>query len=246
MGMMHPVIKIVSLIILTVFVTQGRWLTLLLSTIFLLPYYLQHSELWLSAIKMLLRLKWFFLSIFVIYFFYTPQLSSTDINSIASLLMSLSERSMTGLLRIAVLIIIIFAVNIFIKTTRKEDILSALLWIFSPLNFFNLNIDRMLLRAILTLEYIEELSLRLSCYKQAYQKKSPKIIDSDTTFIHRFKQKKTAFFHLVEHSSIILHDILNEANNTSGKMYTITCLSAPSVTQLFFPLLLCFSLYLTL
>jgi len=245
---MHPVIKIVSLIILTIFVTQGGWLTIFLSAIFLLPYYLRHSELWLSATKMLLRLKWFFLSLFFFYYFYTPAINSSDINSIFSLLLSLSERSMTGLLRIAVLIVIIFSVNIFIQKTTKEEILSALLWLFSPLNAFNINIDRMLLRAILTLEYIEELSLRLSCYKDQYKDKKlvPKYSTSKYTFMNIIKQKKQSFVHLVEHSGIILYDILNEADNTSGKSYTITCLLAPSIKQLLFPLLLCLSLYLTL
>ncbi len=245
---MHPVIKIVSLIILTIFNTQGGWLTLLLSSIFLLPYYCLHSELFLSAITMLLRLKWFFLSLFFLYYFYTPSISSVDIHSFYTLLSSLSERSMTGLLRISVLIVIIFAVNIFIKTSTKEEILSALLWIFSPLNFLNINIDRMSLRAILTLEYIEELSLRLSLYKTQYKNKKPKhnYLASNNIFMNIIQQKKESFFHLMEHLGIILHDIINEADNTSGKSYTISCLSAPSIKQLLFPLLLCLSLYLTL
>ena len=244
---MHPAIKIVSLVILTIFTTQGSWLTLLISSLFLLPYYLTHSHLWHGAIKMLLRLKWFFLSIFVIYYYYTPQNISVDQHAYDSLLLTFSlmmENSMAGLLRIAILVIILFSVNLFIKTSTKEEILSALLWLSSPLTFIHINVERISLRAVLTLDYLETLSLRLSLYKN--NRIAIQYPVSHYSFINAIKQKRQSLLHLIEHSGIILHDILKEADNTSGKSYTIECLNAPSIAQTIFPLLLGFSLYLTL
>lgn len=236
---MHPVIKIISLIIATVFLTQGGWATLALSTIVLIPFYLIDVHLWSSAIKMLLRLKWFFLSIFLIYYYYTPELRSSH-----SFFNIISERFIPGLFRISVLIIIIFSVNLFIKKTSKEDILSALLWLSSPLNVFHINIDRISLRAVLTLEYIEDLSARLSIYKKTVSPQSS--LCSRYAIINFLNQKKQSFFHLVKLSGIILHEILDEADNTSGKLYTINCLQAPAAKQFIFPLVLCLSLYLSL
>ena len=66
------------------------------------------------------------------------------------------------------------------------------------------------------------------------------------SFLMFLKQKKQSFFHLVEHSGIILREILNEAENTSGKSYTINCLAAPAAKQFILPAVLSLLLYITL
>jgi len=238
---MHPAIKIVSLIIITIFITQGGWFTLALTAIILLPFYVLHTSLWASAIKMLLKLKWFFLSIFFIYYYFTPELQASQ-----SYFYILNDRFIPGLFRISILIVILFSVNLFIKTSSKEDILSALLWLFSPLAFFHINVDRISLRAVLTLEYIEELSARLSEYKQNKTLDVNSTTSPEYSFLIFLKQKKQSFFHLVEHSGIILREILNEAENTSGKSYTINCLAAPAAKQFILPVVLSLLLYITL
>lgn len=236
---MHPAIKIVSLIIVTIFITQGGWFTLFLTVILLLPFYILNVNLWTSAIKMLFRLKWFFLSILIIYYYYSPELQSSP-----SLFNILNERFVPGFFRISVLVIILFSVNLFIKMTPKEDILSALLWLFSPLQLFHINVERISLRAVLTLEYIDELSARLSAYQQ--KKAFNAVSNSQYSFINFFEQKKKSLFHLVEHSGIILHKILDEADNTAGKSYTVNCLEAPAAKQYLLPIVLCLSLYISL
>ena len=62
----------------------------------------------------------------------------------------------------------------------------------------------------------------------------------------KFSQKKAAFFHIIEQSGIILLEILNEAEMTSGKIVTIDCLEAPLPIQLMIPFLLGLLLFLTL
>ncbi len=236
---MHPAIKIVSLVILTIFSTQGSWLTLFISILFLLPFYLRLPDLWPTVIKMLLRLKWFFLSIFILYYYYTPQINSLEAQSLF-----IVNNFLPGLFRISVLVIILFAVNLFIKTSSKEEILAALVWLFSPLKFFHIDSERISLRAVLSLQYIEDLSLRLSLYKKnRIIKTCP---NSENSFINTIKQKKQSLLHLIEHSGIILNDILMEAENTSGKRLTIESLAAPLIKQILFPIVLSLSLYLTL
>jgi len=236
---MHPAIKIVSLVILTIFSTQGSWLTLFISTLFLLPFYLHLPDLWLTVIKMLLRLKWFFLSIFILYYYYTPQINSLEAQSLF-----IVNNFVPGLFRISVLVTILFAVNLFIKTSSKEEILAALVWLFSPLKFFHIDSERISLRAVLSLQYIEDLSLRLSLYKKNHIIKTS--LNSENSFINTVKQKKQSLLHLIEHSGIILNDILMEAENTSGKRLTIEPLAAPLIKQILFPIVLSLSLYLTL
>ena len=132
----------------------------------------------------------------------------------------------------------------FLLKRPLQEILSALLWLFSPLRFFHINIDRISLRAVLTLEYIEELSARLSEYKE----KNPIDINSGSRYLilDFLKQKKQSFLQLVKLSGIILHEILGEAEHTSGKLYTINCLNAPEAKQFIIPMVLCLSLYISL
>ncbi len=188
---------------------------------------------------MLYRLKWFFISILLIYYFYTPTVQQADL----SILVQFSEQLTPGLFRILVLIFILFSVNLFIRTTPKEEILSALLWISSPLNFFNFQTERISLRAVLTLEYIEILSKRLTQYKIDYKSFDKSDIGTDNSLIQR---KKFAFLHLIKYSGIILREILEEAEATSGQAYTIEYLEPPEFVQYFFPIVLCVFFYLSL
>ena len=245
---MHPAVKIVSLVIISIFLTQGGWSTLLLAGALLLPFYVVQHDLWHSAITMLLRLKWFFISILLIYYFYTPDIPQTT----QTIISQFSARINPGLFRIAVLIIILFSVNLLIKTTSKEEILSALLWLLTPLKYLKINTERISLRAVLTLEYIEVLSQRLETYKENKSSEVPEEADfrfyvfSKRQFINNWQKKKRAFLHLIKDSGIILHEILEKAETTSGKSYTIDCLESPPMIQFIFPLMLCLILFLSL
>lgn len=237
---MHPVIKIVSLIIVTVFITQGGWCSLLLAYCLVLPFYLINSSLWRTALIMIRRLKWFFLSILMVFYFFTPELPPAQ-QSISYV----NQGLLLGLFRICALMVIIFAVNLFIKTTEKEEILAALIWILAPLRILYINIDRFSLRAVLTLEYIEYLSDYLTDYK----KKNLDYTDTQQYSLWSMdylKQKKASFFQLIEHSAIILHKIIRDSEQTSGKSYTINYLATPRPAQFLLPLALLFSFYLCL
>jgi|GEM_PF-1958489 len=236
---MHPAIRIISLIIVTIFITQGSWLSILLVCLLLLPFYFKQPEYLFSAVKMAVRLKWFFLSILLLYFYYTPELPQEQ-NSLAQI----EQRFIPGLMRISILLTILFAVNLFIKTTSKEQILAALLWLFSPLKLFHIEIDRMALRAILTIEYIEYIAERLKHYQtQSRQKNHQSDNIKDSGYIEK---KRQSIVQLVRHSAIILTEIIAEAENTASKSYSITLLQSPLKKQFVFPLLLCISLYFTL
>lgn len=264
---MHPVVKIVSLLILTIFSTQGEWKTLIVTISVILPFYLIHSELWPSALKMVVRLKWLFFSILLIYFFFTPdvfqEVSQDLINkdhaggfltffSISPAIENIIKQILPGLFRISVLILIVFSVNLFLKTSTIEQILAALLWLFHPLKSLNINIERLSLRAVLSLEYIEVLTLRLAGYK--IKKKEDKLSCNNISFMDCIKlfikQRKEIFFHLIKYSGIIFHEILNETQLVSEKKYTIDCLETPPPQQMLIPIILClfylFNPFLTL
>ena len=254
---MHPVVKITSLLILTIFSTQGEWGTLLVTISVILPFYIIHTKLWPPALQMIVRLKWLFFSILLIYFLFTPdvvfQESSKELINrypaeeflnyfyISPEIQSLINRILPALFRISVLILIVLSVNLFLKTSPIEQILAALLWLFHPLKALNINIERLSLRAVLTLEYIEVLTLRLAEYKII--KKENKLSCNNISFIECIKlfikQRKEMLFHLIKYSGIIFHEILNETQLVSEKKYTIICLETPPFLQILIPIILC-------
>ena len=211
----------------------------------MLPFYFINVNLWQHALTMLLRLKWFFLSILVVYLFLSP--AEFDPFSINYLSVSL----LPALFRISVLVLILLAVNIFIKTTSKEEILSSLVWLFFPLKRLNINVDRFALRAVLTLEYIDVLNYRMSQYKKEKlnntdnNKDDNKILSNYSIFA-RYQQKKRMFFHLIRHSGIILREILLEADTSSGKIYHIDTMQSPLFLHLFIPAAIALLLFLTM
>ncbi len=238
---MHPVIKLISLITVAVFLTQGNPVTLLITGALMLPFYFVIPSLWQSAFSMISRLKLFFISIILVYLFLSPATWSelSDMNI-------LLQVSAPGLFRIAVLIIIIFAVNLYLKTTTKEDILASLIWLFKPLNYLNITIDRFALRAVMTLDYIEQLNHKLTQYKQRKLQQKKLEENAGTSLRQKLRVTKQVFLNLVSQSAIILQDVLNEAENTSGKQYTIDCLQAPSFIQFIIPVLLFTFLFITI
>jgi len=242
---MHPVIKIVSLLILSVLSTQGGWDSVLLTITIIIPFYFKYPELWVPALKMTFRLKWLFLSIIFIYFISIPEMSYL----------------LLGVFRVLVLISIIFSVNLFLKTSTIEQILAALLWIFHPLNYININVERLSLRAVLTLEYVEILSQYLEKYKynKAMRKMdrqkdmaeltgapastSTKLMPCGCNMLMSFlRQRKKSFIGFIENLTVIFQDVFNEVLSVKGsanKQYTINCLDTPRGFQLLIPPALC-------
>jgi len=222
----HPVIKIVSLIILSIFSTQGGWNNLYLTIAIILPFYFFRMELFSSAIRMTFKLKWLFLSILLVYYFFSPQVSHLS----------------SALLRIFVLISIIFSVNLYLKSSTIEQILESLLWLFSPLKLLNVNVERLSLRAVLTIEYIDILTNKIEQHKNNISiSNNGRNIKAWNSFLI---QRKENFLQMIKHLGKVLKEILIETSPETivvqaGKEYTINCLDVPSGLQLLIPIVLC-------
>lgn len=222
----HPVIKIVSLIILSIFSTQGGWNNLYLTIAIILPFYFFRMELFSSAIRMTFKLKWLFLSILLVFYFFSPQINHLTL----------------ALLRIFVLISIIFSVNLYLKSSTIEQILESLLWLFSPLKILNVNVERLSLRAVLTIEYIDILTNKIEQHKNNISiSNNWRDIKVWNSFLI---QRKENFLQMIKHLGKVLKEILIETSPETivvqaGKEYTINCLDVPSGLQLLIPIVLC-------
>ncbi|MBE9526336.1 MAG: hypothetical protein IME94_05110 [Proteobacteria bacterium] len=219
-------IKIVSLIILSIFSTQGGWNNLYLTLAIILPFYFFRMELFTSAIRMTFKLKWLFLSILLVYYFFSPQINHLSL----------------ALLRIFVLITIIFSVNLYLKSSTIEQILESLLWLFSPLKILNINVERISLRAVLTIEYIDVLTNKIEQHKNKISiSNNWRDIKVWNSFLI---QRKENLLQIIKHLGEVLKEILIETSPENivvqaGKEYTINCLDVPSGLQLLIPIVLC-------
>lgn len=163
---MHPVIRIVSFLILAGYVAFGGKYEIALGFVLVLGVVLyrrlQSIELSTRIIK---RMRWLFLSILVVYLWFTP---GEPILPVESGLMPTIEGLQTGLLRVLSLVLIIFAVNYFISTIARNRLVEAIVWLLYPLNWITIDTRQLALRIALTLELIPRVQQIVLDVKQHY------------------------------------------------------------------------------
>ncbi len=152
---MHPFVKILSFIMLlllsNLLSTQMIWLLCILVTVFALK--LQFNK-FLRVVK---RMRWLFISIFIIYAFDTP---GEYIHYFSNSYAPTFEGCRLGALQIAKLLIALASINILFATSSKEHLMLGLYLLLSPLKLLGLNIERFTARLFLTLDYVEELAVK--------------------------------------------------------------------------------------
>jgi len=159
---MHAVIKIVCFFVFGAAMAVGSKPVLVVGFILVASLYLSElvrgvpTQLH-NALKMLKRLRWLFLSILVVYLFFTPGiLLFPDV-----LWGPTQEGLLQGLLRVAVLVLIVAAVNVLIGSTEQSEFLSAVSWCLQPLSWLGLSHERLAVRISLTLTTVGV--LRTAC-----------------------------------------------------------------------------------
>jgi len=153
---MHPVIKIILFLIYAAAVAFGGATILLAGAVLVLALYLPGPrERLLLAVRMLRRMRWFFLSIALVYILFTP----------GRLLFSAWPWGPTveglagGGQRIASLVLIVFAVNLLLRTTLRPALISAILWCLMPLAWVGLPRERLAVRIALTLDAVDSVQV---------------------------------------------------------------------------------------
>ncbi len=153
---MHPVIKIILFLIYAAAVAFGGATILLAGAVLVVALYLPGpGERLLLALRMLRRMRWFFLSIALVYLLFTP----------GRLLFSAwpwgptVEGLVGGGQRIASLVLIVFAVNLLLRTTLRPALISAILWCLTPLAWVGLPRERLAVRIALTLDAVDSVQV---------------------------------------------------------------------------------------
>lgn len=156
---MHASIKIISFLVFGAAVSTGSGQVLLAGLLIVTPlYFFSEKSVLHGAMQMTKRLKWLFVSILVVYLFFTPgQLLLPDI-----LWGPTIDGLFQGLLRIAALVLLVAAVNLLIQTTEQGEFLSAILWCLRPLSLLGISHERLAVRISLTLDGVSQARSDLS------------------------------------------------------------------------------------
>lgn len=151
---MHPVIHIVSFLIVAISLSIGGpaqlWLAALL---LLLAYLLAPSRGLQRLLSLCLRLRWLWLSLLLIYLWFTPG---------RPLLESFPAWSPTwegmwqGLWRIGILLLLAAAAHLLMQLHSTGQIVAAIYWLATPLAWLGVSRDRLALRLMLVFELVAE------------------------------------------------------------------------------------------
>lgn len=151
---MHAVIKIICFLVFATAVSTGNHQVMWAGVLLIVPLYLFERAVHVkTAFVMLRRLKWLFLSILIVYLFFTPgRLLIVDLYWGPTI-----EGLEQGLSRIGVLLLLVAAVNLLLSSTNQDDLLSAILWCFRPLTLFGIPHERLAVRISLTLDVVNKI-----------------------------------------------------------------------------------------
>lgn len=160
---MHPVIWLVSFAIFSIFVSAAQAADLLLSCILLSIFYWALRIPWIPAQNMLRRMRWFFLSILFLYFWFTPgQPLAPGLPSWLQAALPSQPGLQEGITRLLALILIVLAANLLLRNSTQEQLLGAIHWLITPFAVLGLSADRLALRMVLTIEAVEKIQLIVS------------------------------------------------------------------------------------
>jgi energy-coupling factor transporter transmembrane protein EcfT len=150
---MHAEVKIISFLIFGAAMSFGDAEELIMGTIVLVLAYglfARHSVA--SAMRILMRMRWFFLSIAIVYGFFSPgRLLFPQIAWGPTY-----EGLLQGGHRIGGLVMIVFAVNLLLRTTPQAALISGVLWCLHPLSWLGVPHERLAVRIALILDVVRQ------------------------------------------------------------------------------------------
>ena len=231
---MHPVIRVICFLILSSFVVFGGINELVLglvvvSSVVLIKRF-QSLELSLRIIK---RMKWFFLSILIVYLWFTPgePLMNIDLPGVPTL-----EGVRTGLLRVMSLALIIFAVNYFVSAIARARLVEAIIWLLYPMKWIGIDNGTIALRIALALELIPRVQHIVLDVKQDYVQHATEASEQKVSQgKSAIKAKLSAASNLVEQLFI---RVVDEAMNMPHEKINLSTSSNPPIFQWGFPIVL--------
>jgi energy-coupling factor transport system permease protein len=163
----HPVIRVVSLILFCSGVAQARSAVLALALVVMVALYVTSPKaVFWSAWRMLRRVRWFFFSLGILYFWFTPGDPLWGAAGAAAWVPT-QQGLAQGCHRIAALALIVLAVNLVLESTHRQQLMAAWHWLLGPLQWFGVDRERIALRLSLVLANVEAARSLMSDAREA-------------------------------------------------------------------------------
>lgn len=238
---MHPVIRVICFLILSGFVVFGGVYELVLGmlvvTAVVLVKRFQSLEISLRIIK---RMKLFFISILVLYLWFTPGVPVIDVSLPG---VPTIEGIKTGMLRVMSLVLIIFAVNYFVTTIARTRLVEAIIWLLHPVKWVGIDNKTIAVRTALLLELIPRVQNIVLDVKQDYLEKGAHSVNGESAVVkNRLIAKLSLFSQLVEQLFV---RVVDEAIHMPSEKVELATSSNPPVLQWVFPVVLTVLFFLT-
>lgn len=229
---MHPVIRILCFLIFSGFVAFGNLSTLLLaSLIFIVALAKPGLVNFLAYLQQLKRLKWFFLSILLLYIWFTP---GQVIFPAMPILSPSSEGIKLGSERVIALMFIVFGLHVFIKTIAPDRLIEAILWCLQPLKWLGLPHESLAIRISLTLKVLDHVQIICSQPSEEANKQHPPM-----GFFHRILHKIDG---VAERVTEIFVNVIRGAEHMPTQTVEVKLSrSLPPVPQWLYPVMLLFT-----
>lgn len=192
---MHPATRILVFCVTAGFMVTGNPIVLAAGVISSL---ILHRAAGLRPdagfVRMISRMRWFFLSMIILYAWFTPGVPLLEASAAYS---PTQDGLLEGLLRCAVLIVILSLVHWLVGSTGREQLIEGIYWLARPTRCIGLEPERLALRLGLVLETVPAVQQRSELRLQGAQAAA------------------TRMQCIASHAAAILDNVLNEADRAA-------------------------------
>ncbi|MCF6323850.1 MAG: hypothetical protein L3J89_05925 [Gammaproteobacteria bacterium] len=161
---LHPVILIVSFLVFVAMLAFPVPSALFISLLLLVLLYLRDGGAHVhSALVMLRRMRWFLLSILLIFFWLTPGTPVIQWPAL-SVWLPTNEGLSGGLLRVVALVLVIASVNLLLRSLSRQELLTAIYFLAQPLQLIGVKAELVALRMTLVFDAMGEVQQMVTQY----------------------------------------------------------------------------------
>ena len=152
---MHPIIRILCFLVLAGWLASGGPERLAAAApLLLILAFIAPAGTGAAVWNMLRRLRWFFLSLLIVYGWFTAAPAASDTPWLHALLPAASGL-LAGAERVLALVFIVYAVLVLLRTSTREELLQAVHGLARPLAPFGLAPERLALRLVLVMDEVD-------------------------------------------------------------------------------------------
>lgn len=221
--MIHPVIRIFTFLVFAALISLADPAGLILAATGVAVLYVLIDVGHLGAAwVMIRRMRWFFLSIAILFFWFTPgqPLALLAWLPLDSSWLPTLQGMETGVLRVASLALIILAVNLLLRTSSRDELFAAIHWMARPLSVLGISPERLAVRMVLVMDALAEVQ------------------DMVRGVLDAIKGKARSLRHIGHFSSEVFSRVSDRAEAAPCRTIELAGCSAPPLYQWLYPLLL--------